>query len=74
MTISNKYYFLIKNIGELRRNYNNLTIEEKLRLLELELKAEGKNIKGKNEFVSKSVKRKEKHIEFLKNNKKKVSR
>lgn len=72
--INSKYYFLLKNIRELRRNYNNLSIEDKLRLLELELKAEGKNIKVKKEFISKSVKRKEKHERYLKNNNKKVSR
>lgn len=72
--ISNKYYFILKNIRELRRNYNNLSIEEKLRLLELELKSEGKNIKVKKEFVSKSIRRKEKHENAIKNNNKKVSR
>ncbi len=74
MEISNNYYFLIKDIRELRRNYRNLDIEQKLRLLKLELKSEGKNIKGKNEFVSKSVKKKEKHENAVKNNNKKVGR
>lgn len=72
--ISNNYYFIVKDVRELKRNYKNLSIEEKLRLLKLELKAEGKNIKVKNEFVSKSVKKKEKHEDYLRNNKKKVSR
>ena len=74
MGISNNYYFLVKDIRELKRNYKNLDIEQKLRLLKLELKCEGKNIKGKNEFVSKSDKRKIKHENAIKNNKKKVSR
>ena len=72
--ISNNYYFIVKDVRELKRNYKNLSIEEKLRLLKLELKAEGKNIKVKNEFVSKSVKKKSKHEDYLKNNNKKVSR
>lgn len=72
--LNNKYYYILKDIKELRRNYNNLSIEDKLRLLELELKLEGKNIKVKKEFISKSVKRKEKHENYLRNNKRKVSR
>lgn len=72
--IKNNYYSLLREIKELRRNYNNLDIEDKIRLLNLEIKAEGKNIKGKREFVSKSVKKKIKHLNYLKNNKKKVSR
>lgn len=72
--ISNNYYFLIKEIRELRRNYKDLDIEDKLRLLQLELKLEGKNIKVKNEFVSKSIKKKEKHENYLKNINKKVGR
>ena len=43
--ISGNYYFIVKDIRELRRNYSNLDIDEKLRLLQLELKAEGKSIK-----------------------------
>lgn len=74
MVINNNYFFLVKDIRKLKRNYKNLDIEDKLRLLKLELKAEGKNIKGKNEFVSKSVKKKEKHENAVKNNNKKVSR
>lgn len=74
MGINNNYYFLVKDIRELRRNYRNLDIEQKLRLLKLELKSEGKNIKGKNEFVSKSVKKKEKHEDYLRIKNKKVGR
>ena len=71
--INNNYYFLIKDIRELRWNYQDLDIEDKLRLLKLELKSEGKDIKVKNEFVSKSVRRKIKHEMAIKN-KKKVGR
>lgn len=74
MVINNNYYFLVKDIRELKRNYKNLDIDEKLKLLKLELKCEGKNIKVKKEFVSKSVKKKEKHEDYLRNNNKKVSR
>lgn len=72
--ISGNYYFIVKDIRELRRNYSNLDIDEKLRLLQLELKAEGKSIKVKTEFVSKSVKRKIKHENYLRIKNKKVGR
>ncbi|WP_346874220.1 hypothetical protein [Clostridium sp. UBA5988] len=72
--ISGNYYFIVKEIKELRRNYKNLDIEQKLKLLELELKSEGKSIKVKTEFVSKSVKRKIKHENYLRIKNKKVGR
>lgn len=61
MGISSKYYFLLRDYKNLKRNYSNLSIEEKLRCLKLELLVEDKNIKVGNEtFKSKSEKKKEK--------------
>lgn len=42
------YYSLIKKVRELRKNYKNLSIDEKLNLLNLEIKLESKCIKIKD--------------------------
>lgn len=40
------YFAMLRRVREIRRNYKNLSIEEKLNLLNLELKLEGKQIKA----------------------------
>ncbi|AQS04015.1 hypothetical protein [Clostridium beijerinckii] len=40
------YFAMLKKVREIRRNYKNLSIDEKLNLLALELKLEGKQIKA----------------------------
>lgn len=50
------YYSLLKRIRDIRRNYPNLSIDEKLNLLTLELKIEAKYIKG-NDCHTKSEKK-----------------
>ena len=50
------YNYLLKQIRDMRRNYKNLSIDEKLNLLNLELKIEAKYIKG-NDCHTKSEKK-----------------
>lgn len=40
------YYAMLKKLKEVRRNYKNLTIDEKIELLNLELRVEAICIKG----------------------------
>lgn len=50
------YYSLLKQIRSMRSNYKGLSIDEKLNLLNLELKIESKYIKG-NDCHTKSEKK-----------------
>ena len=63
------YVQLTKKIKELRRKYKFLTIDEKLELLSLELRVEGKKIKN-SEAVNRTEKRKEKDEVSLRRNQK----
>lgn len=51
------YNYMLKKIRDMRRNYPNLTIDEKLELLNLEMKIEAKYIKP-NECHTKNEKKK----------------
>lgn len=66
------YYSLIKRIRDLRSKYPQLSIDEKLNLLNLELKIEAKYIKG-NDCHTKSEKKqlKQKINEIRRHNAKK---
>jgi hypothetical protein len=63
------YIQLTKKIRELRRNYKFLTIDEKLDLLQLELKVEGKKIVC-SDAINRNEKRKEKDEIALRRNQK----
>ena len=59
--MENNYYNLIRKLRDLRRNYKNLNIDEKIDVMNLEIKIEGKNINGddchtKSEKKSKKTK------------------
>lgn len=55
--MENNYYNLVRKLRELKRNYKNLSIDEKINVMNLEIRIEGKKIKGKTEFQSKSEKK-----------------
>lgn len=55
--MENNYYNLIKKLRELKRNYKNLSIDEKINVMNLQIKIEGKKIKGITEFKSKAEKK-----------------
>lgn len=63
------YVQLMKKIKELRRKYKFLTIDEKLDLLELEMRVEGKKIKS-SDAINRTEKRKEKDEIALRRNQK----
>lgn len=45
MSIPDKYYFMLKQYKAKKRDYRNLDIDEKINLMNLELKLNGINIK-----------------------------
>ena len=53
MSIPDKYYFMLKEYKAKKREYKNLDIEEKINLINLELKVNGINIKAEK-FHTKS--------------------
>lgn len=53
MSIPSEYYFVLKQYRAKKREYQNLNIEEKINLMNLELKVNGINIKAEK-FHTKS--------------------
>lgn len=48
-----KYYALLKKIQKMKLNYENLSTNEKIKLMELEILLENKNIrKGKRKLIA----------------------
>lgn len=74
--MENNYYNLVRKLRDLKRNYKNLSIEDKILAMNLEIKIEGKKIKGVTEFQSKSEKKslKSKESELRKQKQKKYER
>lgn len=65
------YYSLLKQIRSMRSNYPNLSIEDKLKLLQLEIKLESKSLKASDAHTkSEKKKDKEKINEVRKHNEK----
>ena len=53
MSIPDKYYFILKQYRVKKRDYKNLDIDEKINLMNLELRLNGINIKAEK-FHTKS--------------------
>lgn len=63
------YFFLMKQIKEKRRIYKSLTIEEKIDLLNLEMRAEGKKIKEPDAHTKAERKKDKERVCMLRNHK-----
>ena len=55
--MENNYYNLVRKLRDLKRDYKNLSIDDKINVMNLEIKIEGKKISGCTEFKTKGEKR-----------------
>lgn len=68
------YFFLMKIIREKRRNYKLLTIDEKIDLLNLEIRVEGKRLMESDAHTKAERKKDKQRINMLRNHKEKKAK